>query len=117
MWNIFKKNKLPSLTDQYVEIMNEFNFKRVHEFMNWPESSWSYNDDGSYEKNQWEMITKDGSYRVPSEYDLRLLASKLLLEVMRSKEKCHSIRTGPFKVTKRYGILELECIIEHWSYD
>lgn len=122
MWNLFKKKeKLPSLVDQYAEIMEEFNFKRVAEFMAWPESSWSYNDDGSYEKSQWMVVDRKvedkWSFKVPTEHDLRLMASKLLRDVMEMKNDLAWIASGPFKATKRYGILELECIIERWSYD
>lgn len=122
MWNLFKKKeKLPSLVDQYVKIMENFNFKRVAEFMAWNESYWSYNDDGSYEKGQWMVVDRKVGdkwlYKVPTEHDLRLMASDLLRRVMDYKENVSYIATGPFKATKRYGILELECIIERWSYD
>lgn len=121
MWNLFKKKeKLPSLVDQYVEIMENFNFKRVAEFMAWNESYWSYNDDGSYEKGPWKVVdrgTDKWTCKVPTEHDLRLMASDLLRRVMDYKDNVSYIASGPLKATKRYGILELECIIEQWSYD
>lgn len=122
MWNLFKKKeKLPSLVDQYAEIMENFNFKRVAEFMAWNESRWSYNDDGSYEKGQWMVVDRKVEnkwvYKIPTEHDLRLMASDLLRRVMDYKDNVSYIASGPFKATKRYGILELECIIEQWSYD
>lgn len=122
MWNIFKKKeKISSLVDQYVEIMENFNFKRVAEFMAWNESRWSYNDDGSYEKDQWMVVDRNVEgkwlYKVPTEHDLRLMASQLLRDVMKMKNDVAYIATGPFKAIKRYGILELDCVIEQWSCD
>ena len=122
MWDLFKKKeKLPSLLDQYVEIMEEFNFKRVSEFMAWNESYWSYNDDGSYEKGQWKVVDREvedkWTCKVPTEHDLRLMASQLLRDVMEMKDDHAYIATGPFKAIKRYGILELDCVIEQWSCD
>lgn len=121
MWNIFnrKKNKLPSLHDQYLEIMREFNFQRVAEFMNKDDSMWSYNDDGSYTKTKWAICVrtpeKNVTFAVPTSEELKLLASELLLEVINAKSgNYYSVASGPFKVIKRFGVLELDCIIESW---
>ena len=61
----------------------------------------------------------DKDYKIPKVSDLRNIASHLLDDIINKveslKENYYSIRTGPFKVTYRYGFLELDFIVESWS--
>jgi hypothetical protein len=124
-----KKNKeseiLPSLEWQFDNIMENFDFKHVHMMMCWDKARVDYDDEGNHTGyHQWKMYNpvSKGFYEVPSIIDLKTIASKMLKEVIRfsknnSKSKFYCTGTGPFKAIYRYGILELECVFENWSYD
>ena len=66
----------------------------------------------------WDMLV-DKDYKIPKVSDLRNIASHLLDDIINkvesSKEDYYAIHTGPFKVTYRYGFLELDFIVESWS--
>ncbi len=109
---------IPSLADQYENIMKNFDFDRVQEFMSWEKSHRTYDDDGNCEsKSPWRMYCGPGEYRIPTVEDLKECARSLLTRVMQSKEPVAYIATGPFKAILRYGMLELDCVIESWHYD
>lgn len=112
----------PPLNIQYENIMKNFDFDRVHEFMNWEKSKRDYDDEGNcIDKSSWKMFVAPNMYKIPDIGELRKCASRLLKNVMNMKENNKapviSIATGPFKAIYRYGILELDCIIESWSDD
>lgn len=113
---------IPTLEAQYEEIMKYFDFDKVSEFMHWDKSYREYDDQGRcVGKSQWKMVTPNKTFEVPSIDTLKQLASRLLSEVIEKYQKTKNdliyIGTGPFKASCRYGILELDCVIEHWYYD
>ena len=124
-----KKNKeteiLPSLEWQFDNIMENFDFKHVHMMMCWDKARVDYDNEGNHMNySQWKVYNpvSKGLYDIPSIKDLKTTASKMLKEVIRfsktnSKSKFYCTGTGPFKAIYRYGILELECVFENWSYD
>lgn len=128
-----KKNKeseiLPSLEWQFDNIMENFDFKHVYMMMCWDKARVDYDDEGNHVSySKWVMYTGNGglsdvnSFKVPTIEELKTMASKMLKEVIRfsknnSKSKFYCTGTGPFKAIYRYGILELECVFENWSYD
>jgi hypothetical protein len=119
-------NDIPPLAEQFQDIMNNFDFKHVQMMMNWDKARVIYDDDGNHmDYEQWKTL--QGSYenytlRVPTILELRKDAERLLQSAMRfakanPRSRFYMTATGPFKVTYRYGILELECIFENWSCD
>ena len=60
--------------------------------------------------------------KVPTVAELKKDAERLLKSVIRFAKvnrrcKFYMTATGPFKVSYRYGIIELECIFTSWSCD
>lgn len=122
---------IPSLKEQYEDIMNNFDFKHVQMMMSWDKARVEYDFDGNHiEYKPWETYHKNAKgsifepkfLYVPSEQELRLQASEYLLKLIEyvekhPREKYHYTATGPFKYTYRYGIIELECIFHSWSCD
>lgn len=115
---------IPPLNEQLNNIMNHFDFDRVATFMSWEQSRRIYDEEGLHiGSEQWMMINNNHEYSVPTEDELKTLARSLLNEVIKLYEPSNPDRqlvwigTGPFKVACRYGILELMCVIEYWSYD
>lgn len=116
-----KRKNNSSLESQISFITKNFDFNRVHEFMSWNKSSRNYDDNGiCYGTNPWNMFVHE-EYRVPTEFELKTLADSLLKEVANRYRSDKSdyiyIHHGPFKAICRYGILELDCVIESWSGD
>lgn len=114
------KNTLTkSLREQKQEILENFCFEQVAMIMSMPcvpVMDDYYIDIIGYEP--WYMsIDKDR--KIPKVSDLRNLASHLLDDIINkvesSKEDYYAIHTGPFKVTYRYGFLELDFVVESWS--
>ena len=115
-WNI------PSIEDQFEDIMKNFDFIHVQSMMNWNRSRVNYDDDGNItSSHKWEMWNpKSKEYKVPSVEELKGLAEDLLKDVINYVNKQHrvsyyQIATGPFKVIYHYKILTLECIFESWG--
>lgn len=123
---------IPSLREQYVDIMNNFDFKHVQMMMSWDKARVEYDLEGNHiNYKPWEIYHHDAKFcsifepkfmYVPSEQELREQASKHLLNLIEyiekhPREKYHYTATGPFKYTYRYGIIELECIFHSWSCD
>jgi hypothetical protein len=117
---------IPSLEEQFQDIMDNFDFKHVQMMMNWEKSRVIYDDDGNHtDYEQWRTL--QGSYenyilRVPTILELRKDAERLLKSAMtfqkaNPRNRFYMTATGPFKVTYRYGVLELECIFTSWSCD
>lgn len=117
---------IPSLEEQFQDIMDNFDFKHVNMMMNWEYARVGYDDDGNHtDYEQWKTL--QGNYdnyilRVPTVLELRKSAERLLKAAMEfqkknPRNKFYMTGTGPFKVTYRYGIIELECIFTSWSCD
>ena len=117
---------IPSLEEQFQDIMDNFDFKHVNMMMNWEYARVDYDDDGNHtDYEQWKTL--QGNYdnyilRVPTVLELRKDAERLLKSAMEfqkknPRNKFYMTATGPFKVTYRYGIIELECIFTSWSCD
>ena len=102
--------------------MENFDFDKVLEYMQWNKSHREYDGEGRcIGKSTWKMYVGPNEHRVPTLYELSRNASILLREVMKlyndNKSPYLSIATGPFKVICRYGMLELIACLETWSYD
>lgn len=117
---------IPPIEEQFQDIMNNFDFKHVQMMMNWDKARVNYDDDGNHtDYEQWKTL--QGNYdnyilRVPTVLELRADAEKLLKSAMEFQKKnprnrFYMTATSPFKVTYRYGIIELECIFTSWSCD
>ena len=128
-------NDIPSLEEQFQDIMDNFDFYHVQMMMNWEYARADYNDEGepiSFHKWKTLNIPEEGismndlfnpdHLKVPTVAELKKDAENLLKSAMRfakANRRCrfYMTATGPFKVTYRYGILELECIFTSWSCD
>ena len=126
---------IPSLEEQFQDIMDNFDFKHVQIMMNWEYSRADYNDEGEcigFHKWKTLNIPEEGidmndlfnpdHLKVPTVAELKKDAERLLKSVIRFAKvnrrcKFYMTATGPFKVTYRYGIIELECIFTSWSCD
>lgn len=122
---------IPSLKEQYEDIMNNFDFKHVQMMMSWDKARVEYDFNGNHiGYKQWEMYHKEVKYKdfnykfmyVPTELELRLQASEYLLKLIEYVEKhprqrYYCTATGPFKYIYRWGIIELECVFHNWSCD
>ena len=126
---------IPSLEEQFQDIMDNFDFKHVNMMMNWEYARADYNDEGECVGfHKWQTFHKPkedfdvvdifdpANLRVPTVAELKKSAEGLLKSAMRfaktnRRSKFYMTATGPFKVTYRYGIIELECIFTSWSCD
>ena len=114
------KNTLrKSLREQKQEILENFCFEQVAMIMSMPcMPVMDYIDIIGY--NPWYILI-DKDYKIPKVSDLRNIASHLLDDIINKvesfKEDYYTIHTGPFKVTYRYGFLELDFIVESWSVE
>ena len=126
---------IPSLDEQFQDIMDNFDFHHVQMMMNWEYARVDYNDEGepiSFHKWKTLNIPEEGismndlfnpdHLKVPTVAELKKDAERLLKSAMRfakANRRCrfYMTATGPFKVTYRYGIIELECIFTSWSCD
>lgn len=128
-------NDIPSLEEQFQDIMDSFDFKHVNMMMNWEYSRADYNDEGECVGfHRWQTFHKPkedfdvadifdpANLRVPTVAELKKDAENLLKSVIRfakanRRSKFYMTATGPFKASYRYGIIELECIFTSWSCD
>ena len=117
---------IPSLEEQFQDIMDNFDFKHVQMMMNWEYARVVYDDDGNHtDYEQWKTVQwdyVDYPLSVPTILELKKSAERLLKSAMEFQKKNHRNRfymtaPGPFKVTYRYGIIELECVFTSWSCD
>ena len=129
------EDDIPSLEEQFQDIMDNFDFKHVNMMMNWEYARADYNDEGECVGfHKWQTFHKPkedfdvvdifdpANLRVPTVAELKKSAENLLKSAMRfakANRRCkfYMTATGPFKVTYRYGVLELECIFTSWSCD
>lgn len=117
---IKKSNPKSDLLSQYEHIMKYFDFDKVNEYMRWDYSHREYDDSGQcIKKSPWFIYSEKGGFVIPTVEELKDLARQLLTDLINrpNKESYMYVATGPFKATYRYGILELECVIESWSDD
>lgn len=118
--NLETKHNIESLEQQRFSILNNFDFKTTAMIMASPcRPIW----DDYYEKIQgyepWYMWS-NGQMKLFNPGELRCLAKKLLDEVIKlAKDNGDNVymATGPFKAIYRYGILELDFVMETWSLD
>ena len=126
---------IPSLEEQFQDIMDNFDFKHVNMMMNWEYARADYNDEGECVGfHKWQTFHKPkedfdvvdifdpANLRVPTVAELKKDAENLLKSVIRFAKvnrrcKFYMTATGPFKASYRYGIIELECIFTSWSCD
>ena len=126
---------IPSLEEQFQDIMDNFDFKHVNTMMNWEYARADYNDEGECVGfHKWQTFHKPkedfdvvdifdpANLRVPTVDELKKSAENLLKSAMRfakanRRSKFYITASGPFKVTYRYGVLELECVFTSWSCD
>lgn len=114
------------LEEQKRDILENFNFALVASIMAIPcrpVYRWDIADNPNIDDfndivgyKPWKMYVRTNEYKVPNEEELRFIANELLNNVIKyAKSGDHSIATGPFKATYRYGILELYFIMESWG--
>ena len=126
---------IPSLEEQFQDIMDNFDFHHVQMMMNWEYARVDYNDEGEpigFHKWKTLNIPEEGismndlfnpdHLKVPTVAELKKDAERLLKSAMRfakANRRCkfYMTATGPFKASYRYGIIELECIFTSWSCD
>jgi hypothetical protein len=126
---------IPSLEEQFQDIMDNFDFHHVQMMMNWEYARADYNDEGECVGfHKWQTFHKPkedfdvadifdpANLRVPTVAELKKDAKNLLKSVIRfakANRRCkfYMTATGPFKASYRYGIIELECIFTSWSCD
>ena len=129
------EDDIPSLEEQFQDIMDNFDFYHVQMMMNWEYARADYDDEGnpiSFHKWKTLNISEEGidmndlfnpdHLKVPTVAELKKDAERLLKSVIRFAKvnrrcKFYMTATGPFKVSYRYGIIELECIFTSWSCD
>ena len=129
------EDDIPSLEEQFQDIMDNFDFKHVNMMMNWEYARADYNDEGECVGfHKWQTFHKPkedfdvadifdpANLRVPTVAELKKNAENLLKSVIRFAKvnrrcKFYMTATGPFKASYRYGIIELECIFTSWSCD
>ena len=114
---------LPSLEKQKEDILKYFNFDLVAMVMN-SACRAKYDDDGmpTGEYYQWQIYNTDkGTLIQPTVEDLKQNADILLTDVIKNYRKnggpLNYIGCGGFKACCRYGVLELEFVLESWSWD
>lgn len=114
---------IPSLEKQKAEILECFNFKLMAMVMN-SACRAIYNEDcdstDTYET--WKTYNiKQKKLTQPTAEELKEDADRLLSDVIKDYRKGGSPMTyiccGGFKAICRFGILELEFIVESWSWD
>lgn len=114
---------IPSLEYQKAEILANFNFNLMALVMSSACKAYydeDCNETGAY--TTWKIY--NANTRVleqPTAQSLKENADNLLSEVIANyrtgkSDYCY-IGCGGFKATCRYGILELEFIVESWSWD
>lgn len=124
-----KYDTLP-LEQQKKDILENFDFAIVASIMAIPCKpvyKWDVTQSNTAEESceivgyePWKMYIRTDEYKVPNEGELRFLAIRLLDDVIKcakSGGNYHTIATGPFKAIYRYGILELDFVMETWSCD
>lgn len=116
-----QKYDVPSLENQYRDILDNFDFKTVAMIMSMPCRPVYANDDYNniIGYTPWKMWSKQGM-KLYNESELRFMASNMLQEVMKQAKEGDTLywsACGPFKVIYRFGILELNFVIETWSWD
>ena len=113
-----EKEVIPSLENQYKDIMENFDFHLVYTYMNWARSRRDYDDNGEViAEHSWKIFINN-EFKVPTIAELKACAESLLKNVISQYKKTdnfYSIHSGPFKASIHYGVLELECIIESWG--
>ena len=114
---------LPSLEKQKADILKCFNFDLVAMVMN-SACRAIYDDEGmpTGEYHQWKTYNIDkGTLTQPTVEELKQNADKLLTDVIKNYRKnggpLNYIGCGGFKACCRYGVLELEFVLESWSWD
>ena len=114
---------LPSLEQQKTDILKCFNFDLVAMVMN-SACRAVYDDEGipTGEYHQWRTYNKNkGALTQPTVEDLKQNADKLLTDVIKNYRRdggpLNYIGCGGFKACCRYGVLELEFVLESWSWD
>lgn len=113
---------IPTLEEQKRDILENFDFKTLAMIMSIPCKP-EYEDD-NFDRiigwKPWKMFSKDGM-KLYNEGELRYMAADLLDKVIKAvkggSQKHYYIATGPFKVIYRWGILELDAVLDSWSWD
>ena len=96
-----QKYDVPSLENQYRDILNNFDFKTVAMIMSMP----------------CRPVYEDDNYDKIIGYKRLNICSKHVMKRAREGDTLYWSSCGPFKVTYRFGILELNFVMETWSWD
>lgn len=111
-------SEIESLEKQRADILTNFDFKTTAMIMASPcKPIWDENYENIVGYEPWTMWCGDRK-KVFNEGELRQLAKRLLDDVIKNNTgKINTIATGPFKAIYRFGILELDFVMESWSVD
>lgn len=111
---------IPDLYTQLEDIMSNFDFEQVLEYMNWDKSRREYDEDGRCIGTHTWKVFVNGSFKIPTLEELKQFAREQLIEVIKHYQKTKEYTftsCGPFTSTCRNDVLELNCILERWSGD
>lgn len=118
--NLEEKYDISPIEKQRADILNNFDFKTTAMIMASPcRPVWDDDYKNIMGWEPWKMWSKSGM-KLFNEGELRYLAADLLDNVIKSSKSggnIHITATGPFKAIYRYGILELDFVMETWSED
>lgn len=111
--NYTDEDFLPSLSDQMIDILDNFDFEYVAKVM---AMNVRKNTDG--EMGPWEMnITNITNKRVPTIEDLMNLSMREMQAAIKSDNPVYISRFGPFRVIKAHKRLVLDFCLKTYSYD
>lgn len=114
----------PPLEKQLEYIMENFDFDHVHEMMKWSKARREYDENGKVvDEKPWYVVNHKTKWmEIPDVDELKHMAKEQLNSAIEfhknnPRNPFWSTHCGPFKTEYRWGILELMCIFEDWSYD
>ena len=111
--NYTDEDFLPSLGDQMINILDNFDFKYVAKVM---AMNVRKNIDGEMEP--WKIcVPHTTNKRVPTVEDLMNLAIREMRAAIRSDNPVYISRSGPFRVIKAHKRLVLDFCLKTYSYD
>lgn len=102
---------LPSLGDQMIDILDNFDFKYVANVM---ATNIRKNLEG--QMVPWELFISNKK-RIPTVEDLMNLAIKEMQAAIKADNPVYISRSGPFRVIKAYNRLILDFCLKTHSYD
>ena len=113
---------IPCVEQQIMDILIYFDFQLVQDYMKLKtRKEYDENLVKVIDKTTWKMCLTRG-YDIPTieelkEFALTLMKNIIKLAKTNPDEEFFQVKSGPFVVTYRHGILQLDAVIETYSYD